>query len=199
MATLIDELGLVTHEDDIILPKPGGPPVEVLAVEDGFKCTLCYKAGRSTKTLLNHFALEHGEDDAPARYVPTKVQTFMKPRPLRYFAVSVPNPVHLQSSPYHVFIHDIAPKIPAPFSPLSMDKSDVDPLVQMTRWNIHLKPFLQSRSTIESLVSLTKIPDKNDSILSGLHAHVVQYMRDTRALADGAQFVILRMLHCYPL
>ncbi|TFY57052.1 hypothetical protein EVJ58_g7263 [Rhodofomes roseus] len=201
MAALVEEHELVTHEDDVISPMPFGPPVEALVIEDGFKCVRCNKAGKSAKTLANHFPQEHKGDDTPTknRTIVTKVQTFMRPQPLRYFAVTESLSQVDQLSPYAVFMHDVYPAIPAPFAPLSMDKNDVDPLVLMTRWNIHLQPFLQSRPSIESLVSLAQIPDKNDPIFGGLHAHVIEYMKVTRALADGAQFLILRMLDCYPL
>lgn len=201
MAGLIEEHDLAMDDNSIVLPLPGGPPVEAIAVEDGFKCVRCNKAGVHPKTLANHFPIDHkGDKTLPDnRMVATKVQTFMTPVPQRYFAVTEPLAVTNQASAYHVFMHDIYPSIPAPFTPMSMDNNDVDPLVLMTRWNIHLQPFLQSRPSVDSLVSLAQIPDKNDPIFGGLHALVIQYMKDTRSLAEGTQYLVLRMLNCYPL
>ena len=82
---------------------------------------------------------------------------------------------------------------------MSTEKSDVDPLVQMTRWHIHVEPFVQSREGVDKLIALAKVPEKSDPVYGRLHDYVRGYLKGTRASANGVQYSILCMLDHYPL
>lgn len=200
LAAVTTELELIQHFTQLVEPHPDGPPIEMLAVHDGFRCSKCPYAAKAKKSVSNHL-VKHKKDNirGPIPIQTAHVQAFFYPSPKRFFAVNPALAPSCNDSPYQVFLQKIFPTIPKPFKPMSMDKSDVDPLVQMTRWHVHLEPFVQSRDAVDQLVALAKTPEKNDQVYGHLHDYVRGYLKATRAAANGVQFSILCMLDHYPL
>ena len=199
MAELSAELGLVKNGRDVALPPPGGPPVEMLAVHEGFKCSICPYAARVRRTVVNHLKVHKDDPSGPGQAVAASIQTFFDPHPRRFFAVNPALAPVDNRTPYQIFLQKVLPVMPQPFKPMSTEKSDVDPLVQMTRWHIHVEPFIQSQAALNNVISLARSPEKTDPIYGTLHDNVREYLKATRTAAHGVQFTVLCMLDHYPL
>ena len=79
--------------DDVHLPPARSPPVDVLPVISGYRCTAtgCESLYASSKRVRRHWSETHGvSDPSDSCARPVKLQTFFRGTKLRYFEVTSP-------------------------------------------------------------------------------------------------------------
>lgn len=77
--------------DDVLLPPTGSPPVDILPVLSGYRCTAvdCGVLCASSKRMRRHWSEVHGLPDPPdSSALPVNLQTFFRGTKLRYFEVA---------------------------------------------------------------------------------------------------------------
>lgn len=193
----------VTPPTSVPLPKFGEPPVEGLAIFDGFECFDCCYAAIQQKSMRNHYKVDHPTEartHGEKKWTKVKVQTFFNPVPRRYFTVN-PSLLNVASdTAYSVFIRDVLPTIEPVFQPMPQNPHHITPLVQMTGWADYLDELdlLKSRRAIRDLVSFTQLPTAKEPVLQELENwvwHYITWIHDS--YVTKAPYLVRRMiLHC---
>lgn len=81
----------VTENTNIVLPLPGGPPVEGLSITHGGHCCLsCNYCCPSFSAFEKHWSQKHSGNCTPARHAFTlgDIQTFFWPTPQHWFRIN---------------------------------------------------------------------------------------------------------------
>lgn len=182
-----------------LLPKSGGPPVEGLKIIDGFKCSLCDHSAPSSRTIDNQYLKDHKGLNTPVndRHQSTKIQRFFSQNYSTYFAV---NPSLLSippHTPFSTFLRHFKPLPPTETHFAVKTTRDLHPLTVMADWHTHLKSYLESKSKINSILSLCAFPSKDDPMLRNLSEHVLKYLVFYGLEAKKAHYNIRRTLHDY--
>ena len=182
-------------------PAAGGPPVEGLQITDGFKCALCDYSAGVTRSISNHYKVEHPDFPCATanHYVNAKVQCFWQKTHTVFFTI---NPILLtlpSTNPYSVYIQKHYRSDQKSFTTPNLESRNYHPLIRMAGWHVHLEPYMKTTKDIGSLVNLCMSPQAKETTLSKLQNYVIEYLSAGVTAANGSHYLVRRMLHHYPM
>lgn len=170
---------------------------------DGHCCNLCNYCVPKLSSFKQHWKKEHAdEDEHPGneRFHMGLIQTFYVKHP-QYFKVfpGAPLPKH---DPFSIFLRVNAPQIKEAMEatmPLPVDGSEVNPLLQITNWDVHMEPWMTDRTKLRDLLKLRNPPSSKDpEYLNRLVTVVEEYMSAVCKIAVGTPVVVRQMLKVFP-
>jgi hypothetical protein len=181
----------VSATANIPAPNPRGPPVEGLIVKPkGHCCNHCNYCTPTFGGFKKHWSLNHREDDMPtsAAYHHGFIQTFFDPSPQRWFEVLPPAPTPLPNQDlFAAYLESQVPQFKSTLISGPVRAHEVPPLLQFTRWHVHLANFIKTQEGVRDITSLVQVPSpKQTKGLGALRDIVFNYMKDIRAKADAS-------------
>jgi hypothetical protein len=197
----MESLHATSEHPDVI---PGVEPIEGLRYTiDGHCCNECNYCVPAYRSFTKHWNQDHPDHDMVTgddRFHKGAVQSFYTYHP-RYFEVHPIAPAPLQD-PFSTFLRYNAARIKKTMTetlPLPVDGSEVQPLLQITNWDIHLKPWLTDRTKLQDLLKLRSLPYTTDtSYLGHLRSIVHKYMAAVCDVATGTPVIVRQMLKTFP-
>ncbi|KAI0945186.1 hypothetical protein AcW1_001468 [Taiwanofungus camphoratus] len=199
---LAEEYGI--HGDtEIAAPLSDGPPVEGIKMKDGFKCNLCTYCCGEYSMIRKHYNISHKhlqlQQDSD-KWRSSSVQTFFNMTARHYFAVN-PSLIKISStSHYGHFLTQILPHQSVKvYTAPSTQPKDMNPLMCMTQWLVHLEPYIGTKQDVKKLVQLAELPGRDDEVLGSLSGHIFKYLDQGRGYAHQAPYTVRRMLWHYPI
>lgn len=173
--------------EEVCDPAPGGPPVEGLAVHlDGFSCGECDYAAKALNTIQRHMREEHSNSSNFLKGV--AVQTCLKGVGCRYFVVNPTLKGVPACDPLTAVVRDYLPRLvlPAPGPPETT--REIDPLLRVTHWHDHLKPWLTNKTKLEELLTFSAIR-KDSGGYTRIADLCLEYLKKCRSAGDGLGYL----------
>lgn len=159
----LSTLSLAQHAKDMPLPSPFGPPVEVLEVLLGYRCTMegCYHCCPLPDSITRHQRLAHPGPSQRDRVAKASIQRVINSAVI-YFPV---NPtLALPSTPaFEKLMEDIIPNLPKPPSAQPTTFRDITPFHSAMGWWEHLEKFkVKDQATRSNIIELVSTPKPSE-------------------------------------
>ncbi|KIM38448.1 hypothetical protein M413DRAFT_75856, partial [Hebeloma cylindrosporum] len=186
---------MVKAPGDISLPKSPCAPIEGLAQEKGYACTLCSYCCTGLSTINNHFSAKHrgAEGTCKDNYAEATVQMFT-PQFKKYFAV-IPILTNMPlDNLFTLYLKEHVPAVEAieVLNP-PIDHNEVPPLVKNTAWNEHLAAYTGDKQKVRLLLQLLELPTSKRGekwLGERLRKTVEGYMKEASQMGTNSSLAI---------
>lgn len=197
--SLILEHELAMEESDVVVPRPGGCPVQGLRIRSGgIKCGDCDQVFLSTKSWQNHKGRDHrgfGLATSLCSY-----QSFFRRTPTYFLVDPLLTPTS-QRSAFTIFQTDILPTLQHPdLLPTALQPRDIPLWDRRMGWDSLFSDIRQSRESIQSFKALLRLPDLDDAEpLQEIRNLARIYLTEAIKMIDDASLDVRRLLLECPL
>lgn len=191
----IVESGLHIDYNDVIHPRPRGPPVQFLTQSSGYACRInseCLYATTSKRMMENHLR-DHGISRAQSRthnIIETKVQSLFRSTKGRlWFDICTSldgDRPDGSKDPMDVILQEMLPNFD-PLARVSAPDTDRERTRFLTfmNWDTIVNPYLQHPHSLTHLKSLRSRPPSDDPLLN-IHDVFMQYLNLGRDVVQGS-------------
>ena len=194
-------LGVCEQRDQVAIPKPGGPPVEGLLKQEGWKCKWCSYAAKSQAVAISH-ARQHEEalGAGTKRIQAATVQAFWKMTHRVYFAVepSLGGVLEGEAAWELWLMGDAERRAKLQDGARPLRAEEIPLLVKRTGWHLHLDKWLWNTSEREKLKQMVALPKWSAAGLGSLQHICLKYLIAAREMAMGCDGYIMKALKQYP-
>lgn len=184
-------LTLARHVEDIPLPAPFGPPVEILEVVEGHRCTMdgCHHCCPLKESVTRHQRKDHRIPSQRHQVAKSSIQNVISSA-RSYFPVN-PTLALPSSSAFEKLMRDVIPNLPKPPPAQPITFRDVTPFHGIMRWWEHLEQFnVKDEATRKNIIELVSVPKPADAVLFRVVSLVHYYFDAATKFVNTVGFAV---------
>jgi hypothetical protein len=193
------DLGALGDKKLLTVPKPGGPPVEGLLMQAGWKCHACHYCSKSKSVARNH-SRKHSQQlvDISNRVSPATVQAFWKTTHKVFFAVDPELQQQPSQSIWGFWLQEKKDRSQEVDSAPPIRATEIPQLLRHTGWHTHLGDRLWKVTERKKLLALATLPKKSQRGIGAIQQCALDYLLAVREIASNCDSYVMKALHSYP-
>lgn len=188
----------IDYKHDLPYPPAHSPPIRGLKVSQGWGCTLCNYCSTSSGSFKTHFSKFHPDKTGSHA---SQMKSIYTQQYFQHSCCFEVNPLlaNLEiGNSYELYLKQYTPTLTTShLLPAAASANEVPPLLKVTQWHEHLKDYINTRSKVQFMMSLVKLPTANNgdqNLGKPLAILVEKYLKDIRQQANSASFALKYLL-----
>lgn len=186
----IQKYRIIVLPQDVVVPAPGGPPVEGIRIQTGFGCRFahCGYACPLLDSMRRHIRDTHKGCNTMTKDEMIdsnkEIQTLFSTISRKFFTVNSGLSKVPMCDPFAKLLRDWIPSLPILEIAAPDTQREVDPFHRAMNWREKLEPWLGTRADVQRLRSLASDPKSTDPKMFRVYPACMKYLQGVRLLGS---------------